>query len=301
MNWKILSLLFLLTLIPFTASADVATDVGSGMVASGIDMFFDATSTAIGGNSSNFQTLSGWYNPFETPIVIKTIESTSIFALTIFMIYVFLAICYLVTQSRSPETARTIEFVLNSEKSFNLGKFVKNCCSIMGLFVFVILIITFMLNLAQAASNMMDISSLTAIQNSSQSGVVKFIYSIFWLIISILLAIRDVILTLICSFIVILIFLWKFPCATKPVEIIFLYLVLLIFMQPVMIGTAAIGIGTITALTSDETPAGAAGAAVGTAGALIVSLAVLVLLIVIAALFIIGPFYFHEIFFSLRS
>ncbi len=292
MNQRLwLFLLFITPLIIPVSADDIATDVGAGMVASGIDMFFDSTSTAIGGNSSDFQVLSGWYNPFENPVVIKTIEGTSIFALTIFIGYVLIAICYLVTQSRSPETTRAVEFALNSEKPFNLEKFVKNCGSILGLFVIIILLITFLLNLAQAASNMMDTSALTTIQNSSQSGVVKFIYSIFWFIISILLAIRDLMITIICAFIVILIFLWKFPPATKPVELIFLYLVLMIFMQPVMVGSAAIGIETINYMSNS-------GAVVGTAGVITLSLAVLILLIVIAALFIIGPFYFHEIFFS---
>ncbi len=293
MNRLFLSLLVISLMVLPVSAGDVATDVGAGMVASGIDMFFDSTSTAIGGNSSNFQTLSVWYNPFDNPVVRDTIKSTSIFAFTLFIAYVLLALCYLVTQSRKPEMAQAIDYAFNSGKSFNLGKFVKNCGTIMGLFVFVVIIIVFFLNLAQAASNMMDTSALTTIESSSQSGFMKFIYSIFWFIITILLALRTLIITLICAFVVVLIFLWKFPCATKPVEIIFLYLVLIIFMQPVMVGSAAVGIETINYMSSS-------GAVVGTAGAITLSLAMLVLLIVIAALFIVGPFYFHEIFFSLR-
>lgn len=295
MKLLFLSLLFILLLVVPASAGDVASDVGAGMVAGGIDMFFDSTSKSLGGNySSSFQTLSIWYNPFDNPIVRNTIKSTSIFAFTIFVAYVLLALCYLVTQSKAPEQARAIEFAFNSGKSFNLEKFVKNCATIMGLFIFIVIIIVFLLNLAQAASNMMDTSALTTIENSSQSGFVKFIYSIFWFMIQILLALRTLILTLICAFVVILIFLWKFPRATKPIEIIGLYLVLIIFMQPVMVGTAAVGIGTIDYLT-------ASGSLEGTVGALVFTLALLIILIAVAALFIVGPFYFHELFFSLRS
>lgn len=279
---------------PVAYAGDVTTDVGAGMVSSGIDMFFDSTSKSLGGNSSTLQTVSNWYNPFDNPVVRKTNTTLSIFAFTIFIAYVLLAMCYLVIQTKKPEAARALEFAFNQGKSFNLQKFVTNCFSTLGLFVFVVVIIIFLLGLSQAASNMMDTSALTTIQNSSQSGFVNFIYGIFKWVIEILLALRNLILTMICAFVIVLIFLWKFPIATKPVEIIGIYLLLIIFMQPVMVGSAAIGIETIDYMQESSGIAG------GTLGQSAVSLALLILLIAIAAMFIIGPFYFHEIFFSLR-
>lgn len=292
---RVLICLFFVQL--FTAPAyagDVAADIGAGMVSSGIDMFFDSTSKALGGNSSNFQTISGWYNPFDNPVVRKTNTTLSIFAFTIFVAYVILAMCYLVIQTKKPEVARALEFSFNQGKSFNLQKFVTNCFSTLGLFVFVVVIIIFLLGLAQAASNMMDTSALTTILNSSQSGFVKFIYSIFKWVIDILLALRNLILTMICAFVIVLIFLWKFPIATKPVEIIGIYLLLIIFMQPVMVGSAAIGIETIDYMHDSG------GITAIPEAQLTMSIALLILEIAIAAMFIVGPFYFHDIFFSLR-
>ncbi len=293
-NRLLLCLFFVLLFITPAYAGDVTTDVGAGMVSSGIDMFFDSTSKSLSGNSSSLQTVSGWYNPFDNPVVRKTNTNLAIFAFTIFIAYVLLAMCYLVIQTQKPEAAQALEFAFNQGKSFNLQKFVTNCFSTLGLFVFVVVIIVFLLGLAQAASNMMDTSALTTIQNSSESGFVKFIYSIFQWVIEILLALRNLILTMICAFVIVLIFLWKFPIATKPVEIIGIYLVLIIFMQPVMVGSAAIGIETIDYMHDSggiaDTPQAQS----------VVSLALLILLIVIAAMFIIGPFYFHEIFFSLR-
>jgi hypothetical protein len=302
MTPRFFSLLFVLLLIlpVLPASAgDVTTDVGAGMVSSGIDMFFDSTGKSLSGSSNSSSnitasTLSGWYNPFDNPVVRKTNTILSIFAFTIFIAYVLLAMCYLVIQTKKPEAAQALEFAFNSGKSFNLQKFVTNCFSTLGLFVFTIVIIIFLLSLAQAASNMMDTSALITIHNSSQSGFVKFIYGMFNWAIEILLDLRNLILTMICSFTIVLIFLWKFPIATKPVEIIGIYLVLIIFMQPVMVGTAAIGIETIDYMKESGSIAG------GTLGQSTISLALLILLIVIAAMFIIGPFYFHKIFFSLR-
>lgn len=285
-------IIFLFLVIPASAG-DVASDVGAGMVAGGIDMFFDATSKSLVGNSSNFSVMAN-YNPFANPAVRSTITNTSIFAFTIFIAYIILAMCYLVVQSRTPQRARDLEFVFNNGKAFNLEKFVTNCVTIMALFIFSIIIIVLLLNLAQAFSNMMDTSALTTLENSSQSGFIKFIYSLIWFLLKILLALRDLILTLICAFIIILIFLWKIPAATKPVEIIALYLVLIIFMQPAMVGTAAVGIGTVDYLTS-------IGSVEGGTGAIIVTIALLILLIVVALMFIVGPFYFHKLFFSLRS
>lgn len=292
----LLCLFFVLLFVtPLAYAGDVTTDVGAGMVSAGIDMFFDSTSKSLSGNSSSLQTISGWYNPFDNPVVRKTNTTLSIFAFTIFIAYIILAMCYLVIQTKKPEAAQALEFAFNQGKSFNLQKFVTNCFSTLGLFVFIVVIIIFLLNLAQAASNMMDTSALTTIQNSSQSGFVKFIYGLFKWAIEILLGLRILILTMICAYVIVLIFLWKFPIATKPVEIIGIYLVLIIFMQPVMVGSAAIGIETIDYMQDS------CGIAGGTLGQSIISFALLILLIVIAAMFIAGPFYFHELFFSLRK
>lgn len=290
----VVCLFFVLLSITPAYAGDVTTDVGAGMVSSGIDMFFDSTSKSLGGNASNLQTISGWYNPFDNPVVRKTNTNLSIFAFTIFVAYVLLAMCYLVIQTKKPEAAQALEFAFNQGKAFNLQKFVTNSLSTLGLFVFVVVIIIFLLGLAQAASNMMDTSALTTIQNSSQSGFVKFIYSAFKWVIEILIALRNLILTMICAFVIVLIFLWKFPIATKPVEIIGIYLVLIIFLQPVMVGSAAIGIETIDYMSDSD---GITGTVLAQST---LSFAVLILLIVIAGMFIIGPFYFHEIFFSLR-
>ncbi len=284
----------LITVVPASAG-DVASDVGAGMVSTGIDMFFDSTSKALGGNSSSLQTVSDWYNPFDNPVVRKTNTTLSIFAFTIFVAYVLLAMCYLFVSSKKPETARAIEFALNSGNAFNLRKFVMNCVSTLGLFVFVVIIIIFLLNLAQAASNMMDTSAVTTIQNSSNSGFVKFMYSGFWFLLDILLSLRKLILTMICAFIIILVFIWKFPIATRMVEIIGIYMGLIIFMQPVMVGAAAVGIETVDYLNTSGS---------GIAGdieAVTLSFALFIILIVIALLFLVGPFYFREMFFSLRD
>ena len=292
---KIVLCLFfmLITVIPASAG-DVTTDVGAGMVAGGIDMFFDSTGKALGGNSSSLQTISDWYNPFDNPVVRKTNTILSVFAFTIFVAYVLLAMCYLFVSSKKPETARAFEFAFNSGNAFNLRKFVMNCVSTLGLFVFVVIIIIFLLNLAQAVSNMMDTSAVTTIQNSSNSGFIKFIYSGFWFVLNILLSLRKLIITMICAFIIILVFLWKFPIATKMVEIIGIYMLLIIFMQPVMVGAAAVGIETVDYLNTS-------GSTAGTIEAAALSLALFIILIVIALLFIAGPFYFHEMFFSLRD
>lgn len=291
---KIIILFLVLSILIVPANADPVTDAGVGMVAGGIDAFFGMAGNAImGGNStSGFSSLSEFYDPLTNPVVVESIKNTSVFGFTIYLAYVLLAMSYLVLQSKKPEAVRAAEYIINNGRSYDLAAFVKKCSLIIALFVFILIIMYAILQIAQAFTTMMDTSSMSVIQTSGQSGVMTFIYSIFWLLIKILLCLRNLIITFIYCFVVILIMLWGFSFFEKPIEIIGLYFLILAFMQPVMVGMAAIGIKTIEATQ---------GGAVGVATEISVSLALLVVLIVVAAAFIVGPIYFHKQFFSMRN
>lgn len=294
---KIIILFLVLSILIVPANADPVTDAGVGMVAGGIDAFFGMAGNAImGGNStSGFSSLSEFYDPATNPVVVESIKNTSVFGFTIYIVYVLLAMSYLVLQSKKPEAVRTAEYIINNGRSYDLAAFVKKCSLIIALFVFILIIMYAVLQMAQAFTNMMDTSSMSVIQTSGQSGVMTFIYSIFWLLIKILLCLRNLILTFIYCFVVILIMLWGFSFFEKPIEILGLYFLILAFMQPVMVGLAAIGIKTIEFMNETQ------GGAVGVVTEISVSLALLVVLIVVAAAFIIGPIYFHKQFFSMRN
>jgi len=289
---KILLLIFIIAILIIPAQADPLTDALTGAVASGIDAFFGAAGNAImGGNStSGFSSLSEFYDPLTNPVVVESIKNTSVFGFTIYLAYVLLAMSYLVLQSRKPEVIRAVEYNLNKGKTYDLPAFVKKCSLIIALFVFVLVIMYAILQMAQVFTNMMDASSMSVIQASGESGVMTFLYSLFWLIIKILLALRNLIITFIYCFVVILIVLWGFSFFEKPIEVLALYFLILAFMQPVMVGIAAIGIKTIEAtqggVVDVERP---------------ITLAFLVILIVVAAVFIVGPIYFHKEFFSMRK
>ena len=289
---KILLLIFIIAILIIPAQADPLTDALTGAVASGIDAFFGAAGNAImGGNStSGFSSLSEFYDPLTNPVVVESIKKTSVFGFTIYFAYVLLAMSYLVLQSRKPEVIRAVEYNLNKGKTYDLPAFVKKCSLIIALFVFVLVIMYAILQMAQVFTNMMDASSMSVIQASGESGVMTFLYSLFWLIIKILLALRNLIITFIYCFVVILIMLWGFSFFEKPIEVLALYFLILAFMQPVMVGIAAIGIKTIEAtqggVVDVERP---------------ITLAFLVILIVVAAVFIVGPIYFHKEFFSMRK
>ena len=289
---KILLLIFIIAILIIPAQADPLTDALTGAVASGIDAFFGAAGNAImGGNStSGFSSLSEFYDPLTNPVVVESIKNTSVFGFTIYLAYVLLAMSYLVLQSRKPEVIRAVEYNLNKGKTYDLPAFVKKCSLIIALFVFVLVIMYAILQMAQVFTNMMDASSMSVIQASGESGVMTFLYSLFWLIIKILLALRNLIITFIYCFVVILIVLWGFSFFEKPIEVLALYFLILAFMQPVMVGIAAIGIKTIEATQ---------GGVVGVERP--ITLAFLVILIVVAAVFIVGPIYFHKEFFSMRK
>ena len=284
-------------IIPMPASANPATDAGVAMVAGGIDAFFSMAGNAImGGNSTAaFSSLSVFYDPITNPVVVESLRNTSVFGLTIYISYVLLAMAYLVLQSRTPGVIRTAEYITNNGKPYNLVKFVKKCSTMIVLYVFILIIMYAILQIAQIFTNIMDTSSISAIQASAQSGFMTFIYSLFWLVLSILITLRNLIITFIYCFLVILIMLWGFDIFQKPIEVIGIYFILLAFMQPVMVGVAAIGIRTI------EFTKGMQYDMPGISLTNSVTLALLIILIAIGVMFVIGPIYFHKQFYSLRK
>jgi len=279
-------LMFLI--IPAPAQADPLSSALSGAVASGIDAFFGAAGNAImGGNStSGFTNFSKFYDPLTNPVVVESIKKTSIFGFTIYFAYVLLAMSYLVVQTTKPGAIRTAEYIINKGEPYNLTAFVKKCSLIIALYLFILIIMYIILQMAQVFTDMMGTSSISAIQTTAQSGFMTFIYSIFWLLITILLTLRNLIITFIYCFVVILIMLWGFSIFAKLVETIGLYFLVLAFMQPVMVGIAAIGFQTIQFM--------------GNVGQVIVSIALMIILVVVGAVFIVGPIYFHKQFFSMR-
>lgn len=294
---NILLLILIISVLIIPAQADPLSDALGGAVTRGIDDFFGMAGNAImGGNStSGFSSLSEFYDPTTNPVVVDSIKNTSIFGFTIYIAYVLLAMAYLVLQSKKPEVVRTAEYILNTGKSYDLPAFVKKCSLIIVLFLFILIIMYTVLQMAQAFTNMMDTSSMSVIQTSQQSGFMTFIYSIFWLVIKIFLELRNLIITFIYCFIVILIMLWGFSFFEKPIEILGIYFLILAFMQPVMVGMAAIGIKSIEFTNQTQ------GGAVGVVTNISASLAMLVILIAVAVLFIVGPIYFHKQFFSMRG
>lgn len=290
----LLLIIFSFPIIP--AQADPVSDTGAGMVSNGIDMFFGAAGKALTGgkNETDFKALTTFYNPLDNPVVVASIKNTSVFGFTIFIAYILLGMSYLVLQSSKPKAAQAAEYIFNNGKSYNLEAFVKKCGTIIALFIFILIIMTAILFLAQAFSDMMDNSSMQVIQTSSKSGIITFIYSIFWLILTILLTLRNLILTFIYCFVIILVTAWAFSIFEKPIELIGIYFLIIAFMQPVMVGIAAIGIQTIEYLKTANS------GFVGAAGMFSVTLALLILLVVIAAAFIIGPIYFHKLFFEVK-
>jgi hypothetical protein len=282
----------LFVLLSAPVKAGIVEDTGSGMVTNGIDGFFgySANELAGGKNATNFSVFASWYNPLKNPVVVSTIKNTSVFAFTIFISYILLAMSYLVLQTRKPKAAQAVEYILNKGKSYDIETFVKTCGTIIALFCFVLVIMMAILYLVQAASDMMNSSAMTVIRTSSHSGLMNFIYNCFWFIILISFGVRNLILTYIFAFSVVLVTSWGFSFLQKPVEIIGLYFLVIAFMQPIMVGMAAIGIETIDYQNNLEG-----------LGAVTSLISLFILLIVVSLVCIVGPIYGHKIFFKLRG
>ncbi len=276
-------LMLVLLFLPATAHANMATDTGAKMISNGIDSWFDSSASSMIGNQTNATAqMSRWFNPFTVPIVKKTNHNLLIFAVMVFILIVFGGLAYLAAQTWHRNTARTIENIINNGTAFDLKAYSSLLGRILAGWILLPTILFLLLIIAYGASADMDTKALGVIELSSDSGWMKFIYSCTSYLLMIVFGLRNLGISSICAFMVLYPPLHEIPILSKLIKIIMIYLFLLIFMQPVVVGSAAISIETALFLG-------------------LPSVTALIITIAISLLFIVGPIYFHKLFFDIAG
>ena len=237
---------------------DTAKQAGADMVSQGIDAFFISQANSIisfadgavnqtsqAGTMAAFQAVTMYYDPFSNPGIMEVIRSTSIIFLFLFTLFVFGGLGYVMIHSKYPNVGKTIDFTFFDDKPFDMAEYVKSLGSVILFIVFGFTAVWTILLISKVISEMMTVSALNALVTTPNSGVILFFMAIAYLALSVFIAIRVLVISIITSLLLVLFILWAFHIIRDVINVIFIYFLTMIFLQPILISIAAIGIMTI--------------------------------------------------------
>jgi len=272
---------------------DGAVGVGAKMVSDGIDAALvsqgnsiisvaDASvnQTSTPGSMAVFHAITASYDPFMNPGVLEVIRNTSIIFIFLFSLFVFGGLGYVMVHQKFPNMGKTIDYTFFEDKPFDMMEYVKSLGAVIVFIVFGFTAVWTIMLISQVISEMMTVSALDAMMTTPNSGMVFLIMAIAYLILSVFIAIRFLVITIITSLLLILFVLWAFHIIRDVINVIFIYFLTMIFLQPILISIAAIGIMCIKWVMIFTN---------GTNAGFIYYLGLLIILVITAITFTLGP------------
>jgi hypothetical protein len=239
----------------FPASAEDAPSYGAQMIEAGMKMF----ANSIGDSMISLGTGNDTVNRAETPSLIFRMITYTVDPYTfpwvkkwwntmlVFYVFVFTVACIggaalVLIQKMSPDTLSRIAWLLDDKAaSFYyqnwLGKMVLGLLfPVITLFgVYVILLINY------AVSGLITANALNAVPPTIDNMIAYFFMALAYLILTIVFALRNIIIVLFAAGSLGIAALYLIPQLQDFVKSVFVYFIIVVFMQPALIFTAAVG------------------------------------------------------------
>jgi hypothetical protein len=243
----------LISVLP--VSAEDSPSYGAQMIESGMKMF----ANSIGDSMISLGTGNETVNRAETPGLIFKMITYTVDPYTfpwvkkwwntmlVFYVFVFTAVCIggataVLIQKMSPDTLNRIAWLLDDKSaSFYyqnwLGKMVLGLLfPVITLFgVYVILLINY------AVSGLITANALNAVPPTIDNMIAYFFMALAYLILTIVFALRNIIIVLFAAGSLGIAALYLIPQLQDFVKSVFVYFIIVVFMQPALIFTAAVG------------------------------------------------------------
>jgi hypothetical protein len=254
--WFCILLLVFLFICPVGSAALNETEsYGAQMVEAGMKMF----ANSIGDSMISLGTGNDTVNRTETPSLIFKMITYTVDPYTfpwvkkwwdtmlVFYVFVFTVACIggatlVLIQKMSPDTLSRIAWLLDENSgSFYLqnwlGKMVLGLLfPVITLFgVYVILLINY------AVSSLITAKALSAVPPTIDNMIAYFFMALAYLILTIVFALRNIIIVLFAAGSLGIAALYLIPQLQDFVKSIFVYFIIVVFMQPALIFTAAVG------------------------------------------------------------
>lgn len=192
--------------------------------------------------------LSYTVDPFSLAFVRDWWGTSLIFFVVVAILYICAGGGFALLSTSFPDVAQNLNWITGNSGHFEIKKWISG---VMLALVFPFLTyfgLYIILQLCYVVTALLSTSALSAVPLTASNIIVYLFMAVTFLLLSIIMSIRNIVIVVFCAGGLMLAALYLIPALRSLILNIFMYFLLLVFMQPVMIFVAAIGVMFITSL-----------------------------------------------------
>jgi hypothetical protein len=197
---------------------------------------------------------------------------------------VFAGLAYIVIHSSFPGMGQAIDYTIFQDKGFDYMEYLKTLGTVIFFIIFGFTGVWTMFLISRTVSEMMTLTVLDSLVSSSSSGLVYLMMAFAYLLLSVFMAIRILGISIITSLLLVLFALWQFHTIRGVINMVFVYLGILVFMQPILISMAAIGVMTVEWIRT-----------IGVFPVHVLYVGLIIMLVACSFILIVGPAFFGKL------
>lgn len=260
---KLICLFLLVSCLSSIAEAGVVDDVAANSVKKGTEsftFFIGDSMIDLSGNGSSVDRaktpglivamLSFNLDPFTMPFVREWWGTSLIFFVIIAIMYICAGGGFALLSTLSPSIVQEMAWLASGtyNNNFEIKEWVSNI-GLALIFPFVTYFgVYLILELSVVITALLSTTVIDIVPLTSQNIVVYLFMAFTYLILSIIMGIRSIVIVLFCAGGLMLAALYLIPALRGLIKNIFMYFLLLVFMQPLLVFVAAVGVMFITSI-----------------------------------------------------
>ncbi len=244
---------------------DPVSNAASGAVKEGMNSFFYSIGDSminLNGNGTIdaaarqetpgliFNMISYTIDPFTLDFVKSWWGTSLIFFVAVAIMYICMGGGLALIQTLNPSLMQRLTWLESGtyNDNFELKQWLSNVILSL-LFPFLTYFgLYIILQLCYVVTALVTQSALNAIPPTAENLIVYLFMAITYLVLSIVMSIRNIVIVLFCAGGLMLAALYLIPSLQSLVKHVFMYFLLLVFMQPLLVFVAAVGVTLITSL-----------------------------------------------------
>ncbi len=270
------TLILTINFVSFIATASPADDAGAYMVQKGMDSFVygigdSMISLANGGNTSINRTetsdmtmriLTYSVDPYQFQFVQEWQNTMLVFYVLILILIVIVGAAIAHKSKTNPEIIQRIYWITKNPKVIALDNYISLISTGIALLIFGIFGMFYLLKLEYITSALITNHTLTTAPPLIDNMIAYFFMSLSYLILSIVMAIRNIIILTVISgqfgmfalYLIGLLAIYSTKSIINFAISAFMYFIVILFMQPLLLFVSAIGLAFIKILPPELMP-----------------------------------------------
>ncbi len=269
----IVSILVLLSLATSAAASvpsdfnNLTSDVGSSMVAKGMEIFGYSVGDqmfqiASGNNSAHrddasslvFQALTFTIDPYKFDFVKEWQSTMVVFFVMLTLLMIILGAASVLINKQSPDTAKYMAWALDSAAFFDINKWISTIFMAIVFLVLGTFGFYYLMQFEYVVSAIITEQALLTAPPVINNMLIYVIFAMVYLLLSVILAIRTIIIILMAAGFLGLLALFLIPQTRQFAISAFMYFVVVLFLQPVLLFIAAVGLAFVKMLPLEMLP-----------------------------------------------